>query len=61
MKYEVIKLRSNPKCYICAYCQQCDKEQEEKCKKLNYVLFATAEQKKMCDLMGCNEVEEDES
>lgn len=53
-------MKQNAKCYICAYCQQCNKEQEEKCKKLNYVLFTTAEQKQMCDLMGCNEVEEDE-
>ena len=30
-----------------------NKEQEEKCKKLDYILFTTEEQKKMCDLMGC--------
>lgn len=54
-------MKQNAKCYICVYCQQCDKIQEEKCKNLDYVLFTTEEQKKMCDLMGCGEVEEDET
>jgi hypothetical protein len=54
-------LKQNAKCYICAYCQQCNKEQEEKCKKLDYILFTTEEQKKMCDLMGCGEVKENET
>jgi hypothetical protein len=47
------------KCYICVYCQQCDKKQQEKCKSLNYILFTTDEQKKMCDLM-CGRIEDDE-
>lgn len=53
-------MKQNAKCYICAYCQQCNKEQEEKCKSKDYILFTTEEQKKMCDLM-CGEVEEDET
>ena len=44
-------MRSNPKCYICVYCSQCNKVQEEKCEKMDYALFTTEEQKKMCDLM----------
>ena len=53
-------MKSSTRCYICAYCQQCDKEQEEKCKEQDYILFTTEEQKKMCDLM-CGKVETDET
>ena len=51
-------MRLNPKCYACAYCQQCDKEQELKCREMNYALFTTKEQQKMCELM-CGGVEDD--
>lgn len=49
-------MKQNVKCYICAYCQQCDKEQELKCKEMNYILFTTEEQQKMCKLM-CGGIE----
>ena len=54
-------MKNSPKCYACAYCQMCDKENELKCASKNYILFTTEEQKKMCDLMGCGEVEEDDN
>ena len=47
-------------CYMCAWCRQCDKENEKKCTEMNYALFATEQEKEMCDLM-CGEVEEDEN
>jgi hypothetical protein len=52
-------MKLNPKCYACVYCQQCDKEQEQKCRKLNYALFTTEEQKQMCELM-CGGIEKDD-
>ena len=48
-------MKISAKCYACAYCQQCNKEQEEKCRNLGYILFTTETQKLMCDLMGCND------
>ena len=54
-------MKQNAKCYICVYCQECDKVQELKCRNMNYALFTTEEQKRMCDLMGCGEVEENET
>lgn len=47
-------MKENPKCYMCIYCRQCDKEQEKKCKELKYILFATEEDEKLCNLM-CGE------
>ena len=40
-------MKLNPRCYACVYCQQCDKEQEEKCRNLKYALFTTEEDKKL--------------
>ena len=47
-------MKSNIKCYICVFCQTCDKEQEEKCKQNNYMLLTTKQDKELCDLM-CGE------
>ena len=47
-------MKKSIKCYICIYCQNCSKEQEERCSKMDYALFATEDDKKLCDLMGCN-------
>lgn len=52
-------MKKNFKCYICAYCKECDEVLEEKCKSLDYVLFCTEEEREMCQLM-CQEIEEDE-
>lgn len=46
-------MKKNPICYMCGWCRECDKEQEEKCSEQNYILFATKEEKEMCNLMGC--------
>lgn len=53
-------MKMNPQCYICVHCRQCDKEQEMKCRELNYILFTTEEQNQLCDIM-CGKVDEDES
>lgn len=44
-------MKKNPMCYMCAWCQQCDKVTEEKCSEKDYILFATKEEKEMCDLI----------
>lgn len=51
-------LRENLRCYACAYCQICSKEQEIKCASRDYILFTTEEQKELCDLM-CGKIEEE--
>ena len=53
-------MKLNPKCYICVYCQQCDKLQEERCRNMDYVLFTTEEQKELCEIMcgGIEDVED---
>lgn len=51
-------MRLNPKCYACTYFKQCDKEQEMKCRELNYILFTTEEQSQLCDIM-CGRVEDE--
>ena len=48
-------MKLSAKCYACIYCKQCDKEQELKCRDMNYALFTTDADKKMCDLMGCGD------
>ena len=53
-------MKQNSRCYGCVYCQTCDKEQEQKCANEHYILFTTETQAKMCELMGCYEVEEDD-
>ena len=53
-------MKQNLRCYACIYCATCDKEQEEKCTNMNYALFTTENDTKMCDLMGCGEIQEDE-
>lgn len=53
-------MKQNSHCYGCVYCQTCDKENEEKCSKQNYILFTTDAQMELCELMGCGEVEEDD-
>ena len=52
-------MKISPRCYACAYCQTCDKEQELKCANENYILFTTEEQKTLCDLI-CGEIENNE-
>lgn len=52
-------MKENVKCYICIYCQNCNKEQEQKCSKMNYALFTTEDDKKLCDLM-CGTGEDDD-
>ena len=52
-------MKKNVKCYICIYCQNCSKEQEQKCRKLNYALFTTEEQKQLCELI-CEGIEKDD-
>ena len=53
-------MRLSALCYGCVYCRQCDKEQEQKCRNLDYALFTTDEQKQMCQLM-CGGIEEDDT
>lgn len=52
-------MKKSPKCYACIYCQTCDKENELKCESRDYILFTTEEEKQLCDLMGCNNIEVD--
>ena len=52
-------MKKSIKCYLCIWCQQCNEEQEAKCAKLNYGLFATEDDKKMCDML-CGEPQKDE-
>lgn len=52
-------MKMNPRCYSCIYCQTCTKEQEEKCKEVNYILLTTKEAKELCDLM-CGEVQDED-
>ena len=54
-------MKQNSRCYGCIYCQTCDKEQELKCANEHYILFTTEEQAKMCELMGCYEVEDNDN
>ena len=51
-------MKQNSRCYGCAYCQMCDKEQKQRCASQHYIMFTTEEQKKLCDLI-CGEIEED--
>jgi len=53
-------MKQNSRCYGCVFCQSCDKKNEEKCASQNYIMFTTEEQTKMCELMGCYEVEKDD-
>ena len=53
-------MKQNLRCYACVYCPTCDKEQEEKCVKENYMLFATKDDIRLCELMGCGEPQKDE-
>lgn len=53
-------IKQNLRCYACVYCSTCDKEQEEKCANMNYTLFATENDIRMCELMGCGDIQEDE-
>ena len=53
-------MKQNSRCYGCVYCQTCDKEQEQKCANEHYILFTTEQQARMCELMGCYEVEEND-
>lgn len=54
-------IKQNLRCYACVYCSTCDKEQEEKCANMNYTLFATENDIRMCELMGCGDIQEDEN
>ena len=53
-------IKQNLRCYACVYCSTCDKEQEEKCANMHYALFATENDIRMCELMGCGDIQEDE-
>lgn len=38
------------KCEQCAYLKQCDEFQKTNCKNMDYILFTTEQDKKLCDL-----------
>jgi hypothetical protein len=54
-----IIMKKSIKCYICIYCQNCSKEQEERCSKMDYALFTTEDDKKLCDLI-CGEPQDED-
>lgn len=51
-------MKKNPMCYGCIYCQKCDKDQEEKCASMDYVLYTTKEDRMYCDMI-CGKIEKD--
>ena len=53
-------MKQNLRCYACIYCAMCDKEQEEKCANMNYTLFATENDIRMCELMGCGDTQDED-
>lgn len=53
-------MKKSIKCYICIYCQNCSKEQEERCSKMDYALFTTEDDIRMCEPMGCGDIQKDE-
>lgn len=52
-------MKKSIKCYLCVWCQQCDTEQEQKCAKLDYILFTTENDKKLCDMI-CGEPQDED-
>jgi hypothetical protein len=52
-------MKKSIKCYICIYCQNCSKEQEERCAKMDYALFTTEDDKKLCELI-CGEPQDED-